>query len=84
MWFSKKFLPYSNHSRILQEDFGISKMVQTRAGKRTVQQPSDSEKEEMNSPRLSRRHDSGEESDVDPAMYRVFQKDDVKNDGGTG
>ena len=49
-------------------------MVQTRAGKQTVQQHSDNEQEEMNSPRLSKKHDSGDESDVDPAMYKVFQK----------
>ena len=28
----------------------------------------------MNSPILSKKHDSGDESDVDPAMYQVFQK----------
>ena len=49
-------------------------MVQTRAGKQTVPQHSDSEPEERNSPRSSKKHDSGDESDVDPAMYRVFQK----------
>ena len=49
-------------------------MVQTRAGKQAAQRHSDSEPEEMNSPRLSKKHDSGDESDVDPAMYPVFQK----------
>ena len=49
-------------------------MVQTRAGKQAAQRHSDSEPEEMNSPRVSKKHDSGDESDVDPAMYRVFQK----------
>ena len=49
-------------------------MVQTRTGKQTVQQHSDSEIEEMNSPRLSRGHGSEGEDDVDPAMYKIFQK----------
>ena len=48
-------------------------MVQTRAGRRAAQQHNDSEVEEVNSPRLSRKHDS-DEDDVDPAMYKIFQK----------
>ena len=48
-------------------------MVQTRARRRAAQQRNNSEVEEMNSSRLSRKHDS-DEDDVDPTMYKIFQK----------
>ena len=48
-------------------------MVQTRAGRRAAQRHNDSEVEEINSSRLSRKHNS-EKDDVDPAMYKIFQK----------
>ena len=49
-------------------------MVQTRTGKETFQQYSDSEIEGMNSPRSSRGQSQDKGDDVDPVIYGLFQK----------
>ena len=49
-------------------------MVQTRTGKETVPQQSDSEAKEMNSSRSSRQRGQEAESNVDPATYKLFQR----------
>ena len=49
-------------------------MVQTRTGKETVPQHSDSEVEGMDSPKSVRGQGQSKGDDIDPAMYGLFQK----------
>ena len=49
-------------------------MVQTRAGKETAPQHSDSEIEAMDSPKSVRGQSQSKGDDIDPAMYSLFQR----------
>ena len=49
-------------------------MVQTRAGKETAPQHSDSEVEATSSPKSVRGQNQNQTDDIDPAMYNLFKR----------
>ena len=71
--FSKSFFGLKTSTFLYRERW-YSKMVQTRAGKETVPQHSDSEAEGMDSPKSVRGQGQNKGDDIDPAMYGMFQK----------